>query len=547
MADNKWVMTEDHVREIKDAGFNVVSPRIGGTDPARVRKVAAMAQRHGIFYVAWMRGSRGTKTGLKYVYPDGHDCDEYSPNSDELWQWWERTILEHARISKEIPAMVGSFLDFENYARGRAGNCYGLSYDAKIMNEFAEDEKIALPDLLPAERAPWLKKNGLSQRFETFQIAGWRRRARRLRQAIDKINPRYLLLVYPAPGTLFITEAVYPEWGTVQAPLILCDACTYGRPTQFMSEREALDANRNALAHNLRIPRKRRIPFAYLGGIDPVCAGADPEFCGKNASAISQVSDGYWVFYEGPEYRKEHPDYFRWFKKANIEIAEDRFDLWKQPRSAPENLGETKVVCKTDKIQIAVYNGRKLLQSDIESTGKYEIHPLRGMSLEYLKHFDAVILQNFNVALPVTHPISVNLRQYVEQGGGVLFGHDTAWFMDSIFPEIARRANPKHNVEAERHVVDNQLVIAAAHPGIHGLRPGQAFTTEFRDHMIFRPGPRGIVLVRNRFNDPVYVVGEIGKGHVVYAGCYYGYSKHLKGTERQLVLDLVAWLAHPGR
>ncbi|NOY79506.1 MAG: hypothetical protein GXP31_00735 [Kiritimatiellaeota bacterium] len=543
MADNGWVMTEDHVREIKAAGFNVVSPRLGGTDPVRVRKVAAMAGRHGMFYVAWMRGSLGTKTGLKYVYPDGHDCDVFSPNSDELWQWWERTILEHARISLEEPAMAGSFLDFENYARGRAGNCYGLSYDARIMAEFARAEKIDLPDLQPAERAPWLEKRGLARRFRAFQITGWRRRARRLRQAIDRINPRYLLLLYPAPGTLFMTEALYPEWATDQAPLILCDATTYGRQTEFLSEKEALEINRAALRRNMRVPLKHRIPFAYLGGIDPVCAGADPEFCGKNASAIAQVSDGYWVFYEGPQYGKEHPEYFRWFQQANADIASGRFELWRRPRSAPENLGETVVKRKTDKLQVAVYNSRKLLQKDIESTGRYEVHPLRGMSLEYLKNFDAVVLQNFNMSLPVDHPISVNLRKYVEQGGGVLFGHDTAWFMDSIFPEIARRGRPTHNVEAERHVVDNRLVVAAAHPSIPDLEPGLTFTTEFRDHMIFRPGRKGCVIVKNVFGDPVYVVGEAGRGRVVYAGCYYGYSKELTGPERRLVLDLVDWLA----
>ena len=94
MLDNGWVMTEAHVKEIKEAGFNVVSPRIGGTNPSRVRKVAAMAQKHDMFYVAWMRGSREAKDGLKYVYSDGHDCDICSPNSDELWDWMEKTILD---------------------------------------------------------------------------------------------------------------------------------------------------------------------------------------------------------------------------------------------------------------------------------------------------------------------------------------------------------------------------------------------------------------------------------------------------------------------
>ena len=32
------------------------------------------------------------------------------------------------------------------------------------------------------------------------------------------------------------------------------------------------------------------------GGIDPAVRGADPEFSGKNAVAISEVTDGYWIF-----------------------------------------------------------------------------------------------------------------------------------------------------------------------------------------------------------------------------------------------------------
>lgn len=546
MADNQWVMTEDHVKEIKDAGFNVVSPRLGGTDPARVRKVAAMAQRNGLFYVAWMRGSLDTRTGLKHVYPDGHDCDVFSPNSDELWDWLERTIIEHARISLEIPAMAGSFLDFENYARGGSGNHYGLSYDERVLADFAAAEGRTLPELAPGERARWLAEQGLEERFRAFQIAGWRERARRLRKAVDAINPAFLLLVYPAPGTLFITEALYPEWATERAPLVLCDAVTYGRPSQFLAEADALAANRKALTESMRVPREAGIPHVYLGGIDPVCEGADPEFCGKNASLIASVAQGYWVFYEGPGYRKEHPEYFRWFRQANEDIVSGALRLWQQPRSSPEDLGETAVVRKTDKIQVGVYNTRRLLQEDLEETGRYEVHPLRGMSLGYLKQFRVVVLQNFNLALAPDHPISRNLRQYVEEGGGLLLGHDTAWFMESPFPELATRGRPTQKVEAERHVVDSTLVVAASHAGLRGLAPGQRFTTEFRDHMIFVPGAGGTVLVRNLFGDPVYVAGECGRGRVVFSGCYYGYAAHLTGPERDVLLGLVAWLAGEG-
>jgi hypothetical protein len=546
MKDNGWVMTEDHIREMREAGFNVVSPRLGGEDMDRVRKVATMAGKYDMYYLAWMRGSLGTKTGLKYVYPDGHDCDIYSPNADELWDWMTETIVAQAQVSVEVPAMVGVFLDYENYGHGKAGNCYGLSYDSKILREFALAIEVAIPEMPAAQRHDWLQKHGLLKAFEKFQIRSWQRRARELRRRVDEINPEFLFVLYPAPGTLLMTSALYAEWATPRAPLVLADASTYGRPAEFMAQAESLLANRQRLMKGMLYARKRGIPHVYLGGIDPVCPGADPEFCGKNAAMISAVSDGYWIFYEGPEYRQDHPAYFAWFKKANEQIATGLITLQNEPRSEPENLGRTKVDRKTDKIQLAVYNGRKLLQKDLAGTGLYEIHKLEGMSLEYLQQLDGVILQNYNVPLAADHAISRNLRAYVEGGGGVLFGHDTAWFMESVFPEIAVRDNPKHNVEAERHVVDRELVVATEHPALAGLAKGTTFQTEFRDHMIFKPGPEGTVVVRNRFGDPVYVIGKVGNGHVVYAGCYYGYEKPLSGAERELVLALVRWLVRKG-
>jgi len=545
MKDNKWVMTEDHVREIRAAGFNVVSPRLGGEDMARVRRVATLAGKHDMYYVAWMRGSLGTKTGLKYVYPDGHDCDIYSPNADELWDRMTETILAQAKVSLEVPAMVGAFLDFENYGRGKAGNCYGLSYDREIIRQFALHINVAIPDLPAAERHGWLEKRGLLKSFEKFQVRSWRARARKLRQQLDEINPEFLLVIYPAPGTLLMTEALFPEWATERAPLVLADATTYGRPAEFMAQGESLLVNRQRLLKGLHYTRKRGIPHVYLGGIDPVCAGADPEFCGKNAAMIGAVSDGYWIFYEGPEYRKDHPAYFQWFQKANEQIADGLVTLHNEPRTEPENLGRTRLDRKTDKLQVAVYNNRKLLGNDIEGTGLYEVHKIEGMSVGYLQQLDAVLLQNYNVELPADHVISRNLRTYVESGGGLLLGHDTAWFMESVFPEIAQRGFPKHKVEAERHVVDRKLAVCAEHPALAGLAKGTEFQTEFGDHMIFEPGPKGTVVVRNRFGDPVYVIGTVGKGRVVYSGCYYGYRHALAGAEKELLLNLLRWLASP--
>jgi len=334
-ASNKWVMTEKFMDEIRDAGFNVIVPRVGGGDMKRVERVARMAQDRGMFYMAWMRGTRGTKTGPKLVWAKGAEQDLYSPNADELWDWMTRLILGHARLSAANPAIVGSFLDFENYAKGKQGNCYALSYDAKILAEFAKDKGLNLPKLEPKERCPWLKTNGHTAAFRDYQIQSWRRRCRKLRQQIDAINPRFQLIVYPRP-TLFLNEAIYPEWSTTQAPMILADHFTYHRPGRLPHDR-ALKANKRSLESGVRFGRSKNVPLLYMGGIDPIYEDADPEFCGRNAVMICEASDGYWIFYEGPSYHKpDHAAYFKWFSRANRAIVAGEFDFWKAPRETPD-------------------------------------------------------------------------------------------------------------------------------------------------------------------------------------------------------------------
>ena len=51
--------------------------------------------------------------------------------------------------------------------------------------------------------------------------------------------------------------------------------------------------NRRKLLGRMNAPKNAGIHFMYAGGIDPITQGADPEFCGKNAVAISDVTDGY--------------------------------------------------------------------------------------------------------------------------------------------------------------------------------------------------------------------------------------------------------------
>jgi len=136
-----------------------------------------------------------------------------------------------------------------------------------------------------------------------------------------------------------MTEAVYREWSTQQAPLVVCTESTYGRRTNLTPQNVALASNRRHLGELAARLEDHRIPFMLLGGVDPVVRGADSEFCARNAVAISDRSHGYWVFYEGPEYGTPgHKDYLGWFARANRAIQAGDYAFQDAERETPHPL-----------------------------------------------------------------------------------------------------------------------------------------------------------------------------------------------------------------
>jgi len=544
-----WHTEEWMVQEAADAGFNVWSPRLGHDDLAEVAQVSEWCRKHGIYHMPWMRGTLSAPegeaaAGKRVVWGSGSEQTLWSPNSDEFWDWTTKYIVEYARMCAADSTLMGVFLDYENYAPGlKGGNLYDLSYDDLILSSFARERGVELPDLELAERRPWLETQGLHEDFSQYQIAHWRQRCRTLRQAVDEHAPQFQFCIYPAPGTLFMTAATYPEWATEAAPLILADASIYGRPGLWATHDEALEANRLKLTERragaLELPGG---PYMYAGGLDPVVHGADPEFSGRNGAMSSEVSDGYWIFYEGPTYDGTHRDYFDWFTRANRAIEAGEWGFWREPRETPDTFGLTELVTETDRPQLVVHGARPATLAALEAMDLFEVHAMAGMSLSYLGGADVLLLQNFNESFAADHQFVRDLQAYVKGGGGLLLGHDTAWFMASPFEEVAVRGYPQNMVEAERHVVNTDLVTAVAHPALGDVAPDTRFGTEFYDHMIFVPGPQGRVLVRNTFGDPVYVAAEVGQGRVVYSGCYYGYGGQPEGVERQVLEGVLRWL-----
>jgi len=343
LPEEEWVTKEWIVKETADAGFNVFSPRSGHARLDEVAEVTAWCEKYGIYHMPWMRGSLTAPAGeeadgKRMLWAIGEQ-PLWSPNTDEFWEWTTKYIVEYAKMSAENPHIMGVFLDYENYAKGpRAGNLYGLSYDDVIMGKFAAHKEIELPELGLTERKPWLDEQGLHEEFEAFQVAHWRERCRTLRAAVDEHDPTFMFCIYPAPGTQFMVRACYEEWATDQAPLILADPWTYGRGSKLMPQPECLEINRGKLERGLVVPTEAGINFIYSGGIDPIVGGADPEFSGKNALMISEMTGGYWIFYVGPKYTGTHPEYFKWFKWANDAIVAGDFAKYHEPRETPEEV-----------------------------------------------------------------------------------------------------------------------------------------------------------------------------------------------------------------
>ncbi|MBN1422272.1 MAG: hypothetical protein JXP34_26090 [Planctomycetes bacterium] len=339
--EEDWVTREWMVRETAEAGFNVFSPRRGHERLDEVAQVNRWCRRWGIFHMPWMRGTLGAPdapaaAGKRVLWANGSEQPIWSACSDEFWEWAARYILEYAKLASEDDRLIGVFLDYENYWPGGGGNLYDITYEDAILLPFVASRGIERPELPPAGRKDWLEARDLHDAFVAFQIDHWRKRCRDLRRRIDAIFPGFRFCIYPAPGTRFMVEACYPEWATEKAPLILADASVYGRPSRFLPQAEALLENRRRLEERTKVPREAGIPFLYAGGIDPVVQGADPEFCGNNAVMICESTDGYWVFYEGPKYRLDHPEYFRWFSWANERIRRGDLAAWKGPRTTPE-------------------------------------------------------------------------------------------------------------------------------------------------------------------------------------------------------------------
>jgi hypothetical protein len=142
--------------------------------------------------------------------------------------------------------------------------------------------------------------------------------------------------------------------------------------------------------------------------------------------------------------------------------------------------------------------------------------PLEGNTGDYLRQFDVVLIQDLEApeqARPELHRL---LREYVEQGGGLLLVHETLSGLGSPFPDITPGiARPPAGAPLFDGFVEDATMVVAG-DGLQGFERGERFPVHWAPHPLLEPGPRGRVILRDSLGFATAIIGEHGRGRVAF-------------------------------
>jgi hypothetical protein len=217
-------------------------------------------------------------------------------------------IVDQARLSLKCPNLKGAALDFEIYDENRTdGFCE--SYDDAAFVAFHREMGKPVPSPLPpaAERRAYLDKQQILALYIESQARRVGEQARKLRKAIDAINPDFQIGVY---GWGAFKESVMRGVAAERAPVLDLDATLYGRTIWSNAFEGGYDANepdRTALKWSLvtasemsRKARQRDYPAVLLAGHYPQSPGPKDgsqfKFTVRQSFNSAAYADGYWIW-----------------------------------------------------------------------------------------------------------------------------------------------------------------------------------------------------------------------------------------------------------
>ena len=145
---------------------------------------------------------------------------------------------------------------------------------------------------------------------------------------------------------------------------------------------------------------------------------------------------------------------------------------------------------------------------------------------------------------PPPAKVIAELEAFVNRGGGLIATHDAVGYRDMPKLLTAVCAGGKQHPKDE-----NWRIADPKHPLAYDLPDDKALSQVFTDHVQLAPGPAGkAIAVSEKTNQPVVVVGTVGKGRYVACGLLIGTDSQAeeapaKGHEARLLLNAIRWCA----
>ena len=469
----------------------------------------------------------------RMVWFNGYRQQLVCPADERYWN--ERVIpycTAYAQASLQVPVFA-IMLDWEIYPVGKKfRGIYGACYCDSCWRRFLREAGRKGPTPPLDKRNQWLMDHDLRFKYSKIFYQHLSSLGTRLRKSTDKINPRLSYWFIPNVGDTF-TTTLARALATPAAPIVVSDEGSYGKPSLALSDAEGIKANVALVKNDLEYLRKTKIPFLYLAAI---MGDQRPGYHGQQALAMAELCDGIWLWElsKVEHYKYGRDNLMNVLRDANREIKQGTFKLttsWRQTS------GDAEIDIPFGKYGIGLsgINAREFVWPHNSC-----VMEMSTLSPGVLKKFRLVILQNFNAELAADSPTVRALRQFVHDGGRLLLTHDTGFFMSSPFPEIVRGALVPPEKGDIRHILDVKMQIAKKCFEAPAFA-GKTFDASFNDHTVFKPGDKGRVLVSDRYNYPVIIAGNYGKGKVIFSGSYYKKMKKDE-IETKFIQSLIEWL-----
>ncbi len=228
----------DGLPRLKAAGMNVVMPKFGGlqvppsaANLKQLRDWGAGARASGLHLlpVFNFRGGETEKilSERREVTLAGETMQRTPCPLDE--SFWDRYILGRAvYLAKQAQdvGLDGCIIDPEMYGADHTGFA-GACYCADCLREFGAACGQQVPELPAAERAQWLKGQGLEKRFEQHfeaRITGF---CQRIERECHGANPDFLLGVLLLDYPLLAHRGMAVGLGTETHPVLGFSESTY--------------------------------------------------------------------------------------------------------------------------------------------------------------------------------------------------------------------------------------------------------------------------------------------------------------------------------